>query len=89
MTKQDRINLVILALKAAGFNDDLTADGCVGPQAKKACKVFANTPLNKKDEITMVQCALKFAGFDKDLVINGLNGIQIDESISNFLDLEK
>lgn len=33
---ENEINLLILTLKAAGFNDDLNADGVAGPQLDKA-----------------------------------------------------
>ena len=50
MKKEDRINLVIKALKEAGYNDKLEADGEVGAEAKEAVVQFlfnrGRTPSN-------------------------------------------
>ncbi len=42
LTNEEAINLVILALKLSGYNNNLIADGKLGKEAKTAAKNFLN-----------------------------------------------
>ena len=41
LSKEEKINLLILAMKLDGLNPELVADGVLGQEAIKAAKVYA------------------------------------------------
>ena len=88
MKRKDKINLVINAMKEAGLNDDLNADGTVGKQAAKAAsRLLSDIHRKDTDDINLVIHALKQAGFNDKLEADGEVGIQAIKAIGRFLAL--
>ena len=48
MTNEEEKNLLILAMKADGFNNELIADGHLGEKAIRAAKIFIEAPEEQK-----------------------------------------
>ena len=94
LTKEENINLVIYALKLAGWSSSLIADGVIGEEAKKAVNRFTAlsklTQLHdpKSSQVNPVLLALKAGGFNDNIVADGFVGEQAVIGATAFLNLQ-
>lgn len=75
LTDEEKINLLILCMKADGLNDNLVADGTLGGEAAKGAKVFIEHCDREKNQNLFT--TLFLATFISDVgLVSSLNNAQ-------------
>lgn len=87
MTKEDRINRVLKALKKAGYNDDLVADGEIGEEAREAISRFLLNTNSTPEAVNTVINAMKEAGLNDNLVADGEVGDESTKALQSLMAL--
>lgn len=85
ITKEDKINLVLLAYQP--INRNIVADGVVGREAMAGIYMRRGTKDNPlfADQTNRIILALKFAGFNDALVADGVVGPALFQAEDAFL----
>ena len=85
LTSVEKANLVLLALKAGGFNPAINADDIFGGEGERGVDNLLGTPNGKnRDGVDLMIMIFKNAGYNPKLEVGGWVGPELRRAVANF-----